>query len=181
MDPIIIPTAIIKATPEFLTNDESTLYAISNSTGADWLQGFINSEDAGGANSIQYTIDRNEDSVVLLLIAHNSANNNACFDSTTKTIYVHKQTLYAPNVFTPDESTNNIFNIFYDGVIEYELNIYNREGIHVFHSSNDDKGWDGTHNGKRCPQASYVWIVRYRSEVDPQNWHTEKGTVLLIR
>ena len=181
MDPIIIPTAIIKATPEFLTNDESTLYAISNSTGADWLQWFINSEDAGGANSIQYTIDRNEDSVVLLLIAHNSANNNACFDSTTKTIYVHKQTLYAPNVFTPDESTNNIFNIFYDGVIEYELNIYNREGIHVFHSSNDDKGWDGTHNGKRCPQASYVWIVRYRSEVDPQNWHTEKGTVLLIR
>ena len=178
LKPIISPHAEMDVTPDFLTYDQATLTALSKSTGADWLQWYINSEDAGGENIVQYTADKNEDSVTLMLIAANST----CLDTAEKTVYMRRQTFYAPNVFTPDEPTNKTFNIFFTGIIEYKLDIYNRQGLHIFSSSSiNTKWWDGTYNGHRCPQASYVWILRYRSEIDPQNWHTAKGMVTLLR
>ena len=104
-----------------------------------------------------------------------------CADTVSQTVYVRRFSVFAPNAFTPDESTNRTFSIFCNGVVEYELNIYTRSGMHVFKTAMNGQEWDGTKSGKPCPQGSYVWIVRYRTIVDPQNWHVEKGTVTLLR
>ena len=176
LQPIIQPHAVMTVSPEFLTYETPTLVAISQSTNANSIQWYIDDNEAGSDQSITYTPPSGYDSVVVTLVAFNGE----CRDTAVKTIPVKQQTLYVPNAFTPNESTNNTFSIFYDGVIEYELNIYNRQGTLLFHSNTNGEPWDGRLNGTPCPQGSYVWIVKYRSEVDPSNWHYAKGTVTLL-
>lgn len=177
ISPITVPQAVINAKPEFLSNENRTLVAISQSTGADWLQWFINGDFYGGDVSITYTPDIGADSISLILVAAN----NLCFDTAAKTIPIYTHSIFAPNVFTPDETSNRTFNVFCNGIVEYELDIYSRQGVHLFHSNSPFQPWDGTFKGRNCPYAGYVWIVRYRTLADPQNWHTEMGSVLLLR
>ncbi len=177
LHPLIMPLADMKVSPDFLTNDNMTLSAISQSRNAEWLQWYIDGSDYSSDSRISYTALNDADSVTVTLIAIN----NPCTDTTERTIHVRRSSIFAPNAFTPDESTNRTFTIFTDGVIEYQLDIYTRQGLHVYTTTADGLPWDGTHGGQRCPQGSYVWIVRYRSIIDPQNWHIEKGTVTLIR
>ena len=176
LQPIIQPHAVMTVSPEFITYETPTLIAISQSTNAKSIQWYIDDDEAGNTQSISYTPPSGYDSVVVTLIAYS----DMCVDTAVKTVPIRQQTLYVPNAFTPNESTNNKFSIFYDGIIEYELNIYNRQGILIFHSNTNGEAWDGRLNGTPCPQGSYVWIVKYRSEVDPGNWHVAKGTVTLL-
>jgi hypothetical protein len=134
-------------------------------------------EEVGHSEHLTYDADSDADSVIVTLIAYNKL----CIDTIEQTIYVRRSTIWAPNVFTPELPTNSTFDIVYTGIIEYELDIFTRQGLHVYHKVNDERPWDGTHNGTPCPQASYAWIVRYRSIVDPKNWHTMKGTVTVLR
>jgi len=46
-----------------------------------------------------------------------------------------------------------------EGVVEYNLYIYNRWGELMFESKDVDVGWDGYYNGKLCPQDVYIWKV----------------------
>ena len=167
----------MQVTPEFLTNESLTLSASSHSRNALWLQWFINGSEYSYNEHISYTADDKTDSVTVTLLAYS----NLCTDTTEKTIYVRRSFIFAPNAFTPDESTNRTFGILCNGVVEYELSIYNRQGLLLFQSTSDGLQWDGTKNGIPCPQGTYVWIVRYRTIIDPKNWHTEKGSITLLR
>jgi PKD repeat protein len=62
--------------------------------------------------------------------------------------------------YNPNDPSNEIFFPVYDGVIEYELVIYNRWGEVVFRSEDVNKGWDGYCGSIRCVEAVYVWQVR---------------------
>ena len=176
LQPIVQPHALMTVSPESITYETPTLVALSQSTGAKSLQWYIDGDDAGNSHSITYTPPSGYDSVVVTLIAFS----DLCSDTTEKTIPIKQQTLYLPNAFTPNESTNNTFSVFYDGIIEYELYIYNRQGILLFQSKTNGEAWDGRYNGMPCPEGSYVWLVKYRSEVDPQYWHYDKGTVTIL-
>ena len=79
-----------------------------------------------------------------------------------------------PNAFTPnplgpnggyyDENdfSNDVFHPIYKGVVEYELNIFNRWGELIFVSKDPKIGWDGYYRGKLCKQDVYVWKVRVK-------------------
>ena len=67
------------------------------------------------------------------------------------------------------------------GIIEYHLDIYNRNGLHVFHSDDLNDQWKGDHNGVECPTGSYVWHIVYRTEVYPDVRKEIVGQVLLLR
>lgn len=177
LQPIIMPEAIMDVSPEYLTNDNRTIIAKNHSSGEEWVQWFVDGNDFGSEQSISYTCGMNTDSVLITLFA----NNSLCHDSVSRTVYVRKNTIYAPNAFTPNESTNNTFDILFTGILEYELAIYSRQGLEIYSSVTGSSPWDGTYKGSPCPEGCYVWIVKYRSVVEPQYWHTEKGTVILLR
>ncbi|MBQ1408962.1 MAG: gliding motility-associated C-terminal domain-containing protein, partial [Bacteroidales bacterium] len=177
LSPLVLPTASMQVTPEFLTSGNLTFNAVSHSRNAEWLRWFIDGDEVSNNERITYTADSRVDSVIVTL----EAMTYPCTDTAQKTIYVRRSTIFAPNVFTPDEATNRTFNIVCNGVIEYELDIFTRQGLHVYHTIMGGEPWDGTKDGRGCPQESYVWIVKYRSEADPQNWHVEKGTVTILR
>lgn len=64
-----------------------------------------------------------------------------------------------PNAFVPSSVVrgNNIFKPVYEGIIEYELLIYNRWGELIFTTKDVDTGWDGLLNGDAAKSDVYVW------------------------
>ena len=77
-----------------------------------------------------------------------------------------------PNAFTPNPSgpsggyydpndfSNDVFHPVFKGVVEYELQIFNRWGELIFVSKDPNIGWDGYYRGKLCKQDVYVWKVK---------------------
>ncbi len=105
-----------------------------------------------------------------------------CFDTVTLTVFVDHTTLWAPNAFTPEESTNNTFAVKMNDVMRYHIFIYNREGMLVFESYNPEEEWDGrAQNGEKCPQGAYVYLISCHRITAPYDQIIQKGTVLLIR
>lgn len=105
-----------------------------------------------------------------------------CFDTTTVTVYVDHTTLWVPNAFTPDESTNNTFLVKMNDIQRYHIFIYDRSGVLVFESLDPEKPWDGTgQNGQKCPQGVYTYLISCHKITYPYDQIVKKGTVLLLR
>ena len=104
-----------------------------------------------------------------------------CTDTVVNIYPLLKGDLWVPNAFTPDEISNTLFKVGAYDIEEYEIFIYNRAGLMVFHSTNPDDSWDGTHDGKPCQPASYVYIIYYRTKADTKQRLKKVGSVLLIR
>jgi gliding motility-associated-like protein len=55
---------------------------------------------------------------------------------------------------------DNVFRPFFENVIEYKLQIFNRWGVLIYESNDLKKGWDGYFDGKNLAvQGVYVWKV----------------------
>lgn len=90
--------------------------------------------------------------------------------------------LFFPNVFTPDKDENSSFCPVSGPypIVEYNIDIFNRMGLSVYHSENIDQCWDGTdRSGLPVPQGSYVY--RVYCKVGAKRQSTYVGTVLLLR
>ncbi len=91
-----------------------------------------------------------------------------------------------PSAFTPNSDGKNdtweIKNIIPFSKITIE--VYNRWGNLIFeydgtgagYENDKDKQWDGTNNGKQLPFGSYVYIVTFNDDIEPEN-----GIVTIIR
>jgi gliding motility-associated-like protein len=92
-----------------------------------------------------------------------------------------KQFVYIPTAFTPNsDNRNDIFKPLVSGtLLQYSFTIYNRWGKMIFFSRDSLKGWNGTVDGFQQSEGTYIWICNYQLSGEP--FHTEKGTVVLIR
>ena len=105
-----------------------------------------------------------------------------CFDTTTITVYVDHTTLWIPNAFTPEESTNNTFLVKMNDIQRYHIFIYDRRGQLVFESYDPEQAWDGkAQNGEKCPQGVYTYLISCHKITYPFDQIVRKGTVVLIR
>ena len=87
-----------------------------------------------------------------------------------------KQTLYVPNVFSPDgDGINDLFFVKGNGLDHITIEIYNRWGQMVFEAPHLNERWDGTFRGKECPMGTYV----YQLLLDKKR--VTSGTVTLVR
>lgn len=90
--------------------------------------------------------------------------------------------LSIPNAFAPADPNlvNRTFRIVSNtSITSFSLYIYNRGGRLVYHTTDINAFWDGTHNGTDVPQGAYVYVIHYSDqEGAPQ---ILKGTVTLIR
>ena len=89
--------------------------------------------------------------------------------------------LNIPNVFTPNgDGFNDYFEIvYYGGLTMFDLSIFNRWGIEVFHSTDKDFQWDGTINGAEAASGTYFYIVKITTESGKS--FEQNGTCTLIR
>ena len=73
--------------------------------------------------------------------------------------------IYIPNTFTPDGNEHNqtFAPVFTSGFDPYDFNmkIFNRWGEIVWETNDCKSTWDGTYNNSKCPDGSYIWVVRF--------------------
>ena len=104
---------------------------------------------------------------------------NCCADTTV--VFVTKiRSVWFPNIFFPDQESNNRFGCHTSfEVQEFEMTVYNRQGLLVWESDDIDLLWDGTHDGTPVPQGAYVyrWFL---TDIYGER-RNGLGTVTLIR
>lgn len=184
--PVSFPTAELRVKPEYLTLDEMEYdaYDISHEDQErSWtLLEFVGGEPYAIVNpQPEEHIHRRPATIVDSVQVWLEVTNGFCHDTAHASIPMKYTSIYAPNIFTPDEATNNLFQIYAIGVAEVELDIYNREGLLIYHCNDLDHPWDGTREGRPCVQGAYVWRLRYISDDFPIRKQEKYGTIVLIR
>ena len=106
----------------------------------------------------------------------------ACCSDTTFCIPVKTFSIWFPNAFTPGRDSNDRFMAVSNGTLaHYEIQIYNRQGLLVYASTDPLEGWDGNNRqGTPCPQGAYAYHYRYTQSSDG-NSQEGSGIVTLIR
>ena len=86
-----------------------------------------------------------------------------------------------PNVFTPNaDGKNDLFEIDYSGVTDFNLTIYNRWGQIVFETQNPNVYWDGqTPAGLNAPEGTYYYILK--GSFESGSLINTEGYVTLLR
>lgn len=70
--------------------------------------------------------------------------------------------LYIPNVFSPNgDGINETFWVQGNGILEYEIIIFNRWGGELYRSNRMDRPWDGTYEGTPVPDGVYLYLINY--------------------
>lgn len=120
---------------------------------------------------------KEEDSVDVFLVAYAYD----CVDTARYRIYQYKEAIWFPNAFTPDDISNKVFQAQGLGILSLKVEIYNRNGLLIYQFEGFDGSWDGTVDGHKMPQGSYVYKATYTNIIDPSNPLTQSGTVQLLR
>ena len=166
-----------------LTVNNLTLYAEAHVKNASWLRWEADGRWlADDKPTIVYYANPIADSVRLTL----TAGDGRCEDTLRHAVPIIREELFAPNIFAPDGAAGEAdgvrrFRVWGSEVKAFEMTIYNRQGREVFHSERMEEEWDGTHDGKPCPQGGYVYCIRYRTGTMREGMKTKTGTVALIR
>ena len=84
-----------------------------------------------------------------------------------------------PNVFTPNgDGVNDIFQVIYTGLRDYQVTIFNRWGREVYSWGDVNSGWDGKINGEPAADGVYFWVLEGKTTTEQEI--SEKGNVTLI-
>lgn len=106
-----------------------------------------------------------------------------CLDSMLIDVTVNDiETIYVPAAFTPNgDHTNDVFYVYGNGLIEFNLLIFNRWGEKIFESNDISKGWDGKVKGKAVPEGVYSYRIIYRIKSIPTEKRTKLGSFVLLK
>ena len=169
---------MFEVVPKYLTPANLSFTAYDRSVSITSREWFIDSVLQAEQDAVLSAVAPFEaDSVTVSLVGHL----DACSDTATHVIPIHRHDIFFPNIFTPGQPGNNRFGAIGNGITEYELWVYDRRGVLVFHCTDLKELWDGTWQGHPCPQGTYTYRCRYTllgTTTGPQN---HAGTVLLLR
>ncbi|MBI3502885.1 MAG: gliding motility-associated C-terminal domain-containing protein [Bacteroidetes bacterium] len=101
-------------------------------------------------------------------------------------------TLYVPNAFTPNgDHLNEIFLAKGEGIVSFNMNIFDRWGNLIFASDDVNKGWDGIiqgghytlkKDGQEVSQEDvYVWKINYTTQCFPKKSERMMGHLSLVK
>ncbi|HEX2616885.1 MAG TPA: gliding motility-associated C-terminal domain-containing protein, partial [Flavobacteriales bacterium] len=92
--------------------------------------------------------------------------------------------LYVPNAVTPDgDGINDTFGPILSGPVRsMALDIFDRWGELLVHTTDPDAHWDGQYQGNAVPDGVYVWKLHYLANCGsgPQEYH-RFGQVTVLR
>ncbi len=173
---IYTPNPVTILTPQVQFTDKSTdQYGIS-----DWQWTFGDHTD-----SVSYL--RNPSHTYLdtgIYCARLEVMNiHGCVDTITNCIDVQPlYTFYIPDAFSPnDDGINDVFTPKGTYVKDYEMYIFDRWGMQLFHTTDLMNGWNGTVKGGStiCQEDTYVYLINVTDVM--YNKHSYTGKVTLIK
>ncbi len=169
------PTTILQPTIQF-TDESTDAYGIIFQT---WNFGIGGDSGISNLQNPTHTYSDTGTYCVRLGVI----NQHGCVDSTTDCIVINPIfCLYIPNAFSPNgDGTNELFMAKGSDIKNFEMYIFNRWGLQLFHSTNIDEGWNGEVNnsGAISQQDAYVYLINVYDNKDKK--HSYMGTVNLIK
>ena len=70
-------------------------------------------------------------------------------------------TLFVPNTFTPNnDEHNDLFNIYGENIVDFELYVYSRWGELIFYSNDINNTWNGKINNKYYQTGTYTYYIK---------------------
>lgn len=96
-------------------------------------------------------------------------------------VTVSESLLQVPNLITPDSpsGSNRVFKVKYRSLRRFEMWVYNRWGNQLFHTTDPDRGWDGTAGGKTVPTGAYYYLIK--AEGTDGVKYQKKGDINVLR
>ncbi len=185
--PSMLVAAMAVNPPQITEDHLQTMFADNSIGDVVWRRWLFHEDNPTAADYLRlndsivyYTPTPASDTLEVSLVV---ANAQGCHDTVVNVLPILKGDLWVPTAFTPDRRGygNNLFKVGVHNVLEYEISIYSREGLLVFHSTNPQASWDGTYKYRDCKPGSYVYVVRYTTQKDPGHTLEKTGSVLLIR
>lgn len=176
-----LPIPHVNYEPTIVDVDDPTILLRNMSeysVGANWT--FEGGETATGDEVTHTFIEATgADSVYVTLSPYNELN---CSVDYRFGIPVNLYTVWFPNIFTPNsEDENSTFRLYTINSYEFfHIYVFNRRGEVVFESTDPEFVWDGTIDGVKCPQGTYVYVCRYRKP-GMYTLGEQHGSVTLIR
>ncbi len=108
---------------------------------------------------------------------------HGCVDSATNCLIVDPlYTLYIPDAFTPNnDGINDVFMAKGTYIKDFEMYIFDRWGMKLFHASDIMDGWNGkVNNGSTiCQEDTYVYLINVTDTKG--NKHSYNGKVTLLK
>lgn len=85
-----------------------------------------------------------------------------------------------PSAFSPDnDGINDKLEVYAQGLLDYEIRIFNKQGQLLFVSKDINQYWDGTYNGETLATGVYVYRIVYTDAKG--NQQIKQGTVSIVR
>jgi len=170
------PTANFTSTPVSGVENKP-LYFINQSQNAVSYLWDLGNEESSILTNPQ-TIYELEGDYFVSLIAYNEL---GCSDTLSKYLIIHPAYFgYVPNAFSPNyDNLNDSFKGSFIGIIELELQVFNRWGDLIYEGNGLRSKWDGTINGVESPID--VYIYKYKLRDYSNQTHELIGHVSLIR
>jgi gliding motility-associated-like protein len=104
---------------------------------------------------------------------------SGCIATQMITIDVSCGEVFIPDIFSPNQASNNILFVRSPCIIGMVFMVFDRWGNKVFESESQDIGWDGHHNGRLMEEGTYVW--RLTANLLNGTRIEKKGNVTLLR
>lgn len=178
---------------ENVNHEKGKIQFHNHSVGADYYYwDFGNGETS---YDFEPAVTYYKDSTYLIMLA--ASNSIGCLDTTAIHFDMLFRDLYIPNAFAPDfqHSDGGLFKPVGANLKSYKIEVYDNWGHLLWESSALDsegrpaESWDGTCNGNRMPQGTYMWkaygvfsdgTVWLGSDIGKGEGRT-MGTVTLLR
>lgn len=102
-----------------------------------------------------------------------------CSDVASTVISIESNEVFVPNAFTPnDDYRNEGFRPINRSGEDVSFFIFNRWGELIYSSTDPSSAWDGTYDGKPCPQDVYVCRVEWKDPKGAKKWAVGHVTLL---
>ena len=100
--------------------------------------------------------------------------------------------LYVPNTFTPNnDDLNEMFLAKGEGIVSFNMSVFDRWGNLIFVSDDVNKGWDARVQGghyilkkdgtETAQEDVYVWIINYTTQCFPKSPKRIMGRVSIVK
>ena len=159
-------TVNITASSDFCEDGGTTLTATTNAPNLVWNTG-ATSNEIEVVHSGTYSVLAYEE---------------PCEETATIDIPACPFYLYFPNCITPtyDDGVNDVFYLTNPDIVsEFEIFIYDRWGMLVFHSTDPHFRWDGKHKGKIAANNVFSWKA-FATPYTEQQKRQFTGSVLVL-
>lgn len=149
-------SAPVEVTFEAEVSDAAVYHEWEMAHDAEFVQSFWRTSDL----SFTHTF-RENGTVYVRLTAANDA--GICeFFSDTYEVYIGESDLKCPNAFSPTTSpgVNDEWKVSYKSIVEFDCQIFDRQGRRLAQLTDPADGWDGRYGGKFVSNGVYFYVIK---------------------